>query len=72
VGKKILSGKFNLTTISFPIKCMSPHSILEIVATIVGVHPIFLNAAALSDDPIERFKLVITASVALIYPTHQF
>lgn len=24
VGKKILSGKFNLTTISFPIKCMCP------------------------------------------------
>ena len=24
VGKKILSGKFNLTTVSFPIKCMCP------------------------------------------------
>ena len=24
VGKKILTGKFNLTTISFPIKCMCP------------------------------------------------
>ncbi len=28
VGKKILSGKFNLTTISFPIKCMCPLTLL--------------------------------------------
>lgn len=33
VGKKILSGKFNLTTISFPIKCMCPLSLLETFAT---------------------------------------
>ncbi len=70
VGKKILSGKFNLTTISFPIKCMCPLTLLEVVATIGGVHPIFLNAAALTSDPIERMKLVMCATVALIYPTH--
>jgi hypothetical protein len=28
VGKKIFSGKFNLTQISFPIKCMQPKSII--------------------------------------------
>ena len=28
VGKKIMSGDFNLTAISFPIKCMSPKSLL--------------------------------------------
>lgn len=72
VGKKILSGKFNLTTISFPIKCMCPLSMLEVIATIVGVHPVFINAAALTSDPIERLILVMTASIALIYPTHQF
>ena len=27
-GKKILNGEFNLTRISFPIKCMCPKSIL--------------------------------------------
>lgn len=72
VGKKILSGKFNLTTISFPIKCMCPLTILEVMATIAGVNPIFINAAAMTNDPIERMILVIAASIALIYPTHQF
>jgi hypothetical protein len=70
VGKKILSGKFNLTTISFPIKCMCPLTILEVFATIAGVNAIFINAAASTNDPIERLKLVITASIALIFPTH--
>ena len=28
VGRKILNGDFNLTTISFPIRCMSPISLL--------------------------------------------
>lgn len=72
VGKKILSGKFNLTTISFPIKCMCPLTILEVMATIAGVNPIFINAAASTSDPIERLIYVIAASIALIYPTHQF
>ena len=72
VGKKILSGKFNLTTISFPIKCMCPLSILEVIATIQQVNPVFINAAALTQDPIERMKLVMTSSIAFIYPTHMF
>ena len=46
VGKKILTGKFNLTTISFPIKCMCPTSMLELVGVIGGVHPLYMNAAA--------------------------
>lgn len=70
VGKKILTGKFNLTTISFPIKCMCPLSMLELMATIAGVNPIFANAAALTEDPIDRLLLVIASSVAFIYPTH--
>jgi hypothetical protein len=72
VGKKILSGKFNLTTISFPIKCMCPLSMLEIMASIVGVHSFYMNAAALTKDPLERMKLVMACSVAYIFPTHQF
>ena len=51
---------------------MCPVSLLELVATIVGVHPIFINAAAFTNDPIERLKLVITSTVSFIYPTHQF
>ena len=70
VGKKILSGKFNLTTISFPIKCMCPKSMLEIMATIVGVHSFYMNAAAQTKDPLERMKLVMACSIAYIFPTH--
>lgn len=70
VGKKILSGKFNLTTISFPIKCMCPKSMLEIMATIVGVHSFYMNAAAYTKDPVERMKYIMACSVAYIFPTH--
>lgn len=70
VGKKILSGKFNLTTISFPIKCMCPLSMLEVMATISGVNPFYLNAAALTRDPIERLIFLVTSTIAFIYPTH--
>lgn len=72
MGKKILSGKFNLTTISFPIKCMCPKSMLEAMGTIAGVYPFYMNAAALSNDPVERMKLVMTSSIAFLYPTHMF
>lgn len=72
VGKKILTGSFNLTTISFPIKCMCPSSVLEIIATIAGVNPLYLNKAALINDPIERMKLVMCSSIAMLFPTHQF
>lgn len=48
VGKKILTGSFNLTTISFPIKCMCSASMLQAMATISGVNPFYMNAAALS------------------------
>ena len=72
VGKKILSGSFNLTTISFPIKCMCPRSMLELMATIAGVNAIYMNAAAQTLDPIERLKLVMCSSVAFVHPTHIF
>jgi hypothetical protein len=32
IGKKILSGSFNLTTVSFPIKAMIPKTVLDNVA----------------------------------------
>lgn len=46
IGKQMLSGKFNLTTVSFPIKCMCPRSMLELIGTIVGTYPLYLNTAA--------------------------
>jgi hypothetical protein len=72
VGKQILSGKFNLTTISFPIKCMCPTSMLELIATIVGVYPLYLNAAAQTTDPIQRLIFVMVSTIAFLFPTHQF
>ena len=32
IGKKLLSGSFNLTTVSFPIKAMVPMSTLQLIA----------------------------------------
>lgn len=51
---------------------MCPKSILETTATISGVHPFYLNAAALQSDPLERLKLLMTSTIAFLYPTHMF
>ena len=64
IGKKIITGDFNLTTISFPIKVMLPLSILEAIAKSVFQFPVYLNLAANQIDPLEKFKLVIVATVA--------
>ena len=51
---------------------MCPATILEVMATIAGVNPVFVSAAAMTNDPIERLILVMASSLAFIYPTHQF
>ena len=51
---------------------MSHKSILESIASVACVFPTFLNAAALTDNPIERMKYVMCASIALLHPTHHF
>lgn len=45
---------------------------LEVIASIGCVFPVYLNAAALTDNPIERMKYVMTASICLLHPTHHF
>lgn len=67
VGKKILSGKFDLTKVSFPIKCMCPTSTLEIMPTLQSTMNIFLNKAASIDDPLERMKLVMAHNISFFY-----
>jgi hypothetical protein len=46
IGKKLLNGDFNLTTVSFPIKCMCAKSTLESIGELSGVNPLYINAAA--------------------------
>jgi hypothetical protein len=72
VGRQIITGKFNLTTVSLPIRVMDHKSVVELVASIGCVGPAYLNAAALSKDPIERMKYVMIASIAFIAPCHSF
>mmetsp|Transcript_15329 Transcript_15329/g.14912 ORF Transcript_15329/g.14912 Transcript_15329/m.14912 type:complete len:129 (+) Transcript_15329:802-1188(+) len=72
VGKSILMGQFNLTNVSFPIKCMMPKSILEVVASVGCIFPSYMNAAALATDPVERMKYTICGSVAWVSFTHTF
>lgn len=64
IGKKMLSGDFNLTTVSFPIKIMLPLSILEMTARSVFQHPIYFNLAATQGDPLEKFKLTIVGIIS--------
>lgn len=58
-GKKILNGQFDLTKMSFPIKCMCPKTILQTISYQSATMPVYLNYAASLTDPLERFKLVM-------------
>ena len=70
VGKKVLSGSFNLTTISFPIKCMCKQSMLDSMATMGITFPFYLNKAAFAKDPVERLKFVMVSSVSFLSLIH--
>ena len=72
IGRQVLSGKFELYKVSFPIKCMSSTTILQIVGTLSIHTPIYLMAAALNPDPVEKMKHTMLTSLTYIYPTHTF
>jgi len=73
VGKHILSGNFNLTTIPFPIRAMIPKSYLEYVGSTATVFfPLYMNLALKTSDPVERFKLYIVSSLAYFYMSSSF
>lgn len=61
-GRKILSGDFNLTRISFPIKCMVPQSMLMSMSVFATTFPIYMTRAAKTTDPLERMKLVMACN----------
>ena len=68
----LLQGKMELYRLTFPIKCMSPKSILYAVSLMTIHGPVYLNAAALATDPVERMKFTIVSSFSYIYPSHFF
>ena len=72
IGKKIISGDFNLTTISFPIKCMLPLTILQTIAKSYFQFPIYVNLASIQNDPLERFKLVVVATLSSFHKSSHF
>lgn len=72
IGKKIISGDFNLTTVSFPIKVMLPLTILQTIAKSIFQFPLYLNLATLQADPLERFKFVITATLSCFHSSSHF
>ena len=72
IGRKILNGDFNLTTISFPIKVMLPITILQAVASSIFQFPVYLNIAGLTKDPLERFKLIIVSTISCFHSSSHF
>lgn len=72
LGRKILSGDFNLTRVSFPIKCMQAYTALHSALKTQMMNPIYLNRAASISDPLERMKLFITSTICSYYHTSTF
>lgn len=72
IGKKILNGDFNLTTVSFPIKVMLPKTILQTLALSIFQMPIYLNIASGLNDKIERMKLIITTTISCFHNSSVF
>lgn len=66
VGKKIISGDFNLTTISFPIKVMIPITILQAIAKSFFQIPYYLHLAN-GKDVVQRLKYVIIATISSFF-----
>jgi len=73
VGKHVLSGNLNLTTIPFPIRAMVPKSYLEYVGCIpTAFFPLYLNLAVKTTDPVERFKFYMVAQICYFFMTSSF
>ena len=70
IGRQLIQGKFNLTKTSFPIKCMSQDTILQVIGSVASPCCPYFNAASKTSDPIERMKYVIVASFGYLYPCH--
>lgn len=72
IGKKIISGDFNLTTVSMPIKVMLPVTILQTIAKSLFNYPLYMNLANEQKDPIEKIKHAIVASMSCFHRSSVF
>ena len=66
LGSNILQGK-SISSISFPIELYDTCTELETQAKNFRIFPFFLEKASKCDDPLTRFKLLITASIATMH-----
>lgn len=58
VGGSVLSGNVNFTRMSMPVHLNEPRSLLERITDDWAYAPHYLSAAARTDDPVQRVKLV--------------
>ncbi len=72
IGKKILSGDFNFTTVSIPIKVMVPISILQHICNGHFNYPLYMNLAYESNDPLQQMKYTIVACFSSWYKSNVF
>lgn len=66
IGKKLMSGDFNLTIVSFPIKVMIPYTILQTIARSFFQFPYYMNLAK-DANPVEKLKYTIVATLSSFF-----
>lgn len=66
IGRKILTGDFNLTTVSVPIKVMSPVTILQAIALSYYQIPYYMSKAV-TENEIEKLKNTIISIISPFY-----
>ena len=72
IGRKILNGDFNFTTVSIPIKVMVPISILQHICNGHFNYPLYMNLAYESNDPLQQMKYTIVACFSSWYKSNVF
>ena len=72
LGREILRGNFNLTTVSFPIKCMQPTTTLHNTLKSMTLGPLFFTKAGLTSNPIERLKFLACGTMGTYRNTSAF
>lgn len=72
IGKKIISGDFNLTTVTIPIRVMVPISILQHICNGHFNFPLYLHLASKCENPLDKMKYVITATLSSWFKSNIF